>query len=249
MNIFKEIAGRVWATWGLISFIITFIIIFPFSMISYLLPEPSGTHYLIRISRIWMHVWMFLIGCPLQIKGKENFEKGKSYIVTCNHNSLLDIPLSSPFIPGPNKTIAKTSFAKIPFFGWFYAKGSVLVDRKSEKSRKQSFDKMKWVLKTGMHMCIYPEGTRNRSEDPLKPFYSGAFKLACETQTDIIPAIISGTKEAVPLHKTFFFLPRKLEIKFLPAVSSKNLSAIELKDKVYELMKTAILQAGKNKTA
>lgn len=240
MNIFKEIAGRVWAAWGLLSFIVTFLIVLPVALISYLLPEPKGTAYLIRVSAIWMRVWFFLIACPVKVKGAENFEKGKSYVVTCNHNSLLDIPLSSPFIPGPNKTIAKVSFAKVPLFGLYYAKGSVLVDRKSEKSRKKSFDKMKWVLKTGMHMCIYPEGTRNRTKEPLKPFYNGAFKLAHETQTDIIPAIITGTKEAVPLHKTFFFLPRKLQIRFLSPVSSKNISASELKEKVYQTMKQQI---------
>jgi len=236
MTIFKEIAGRVWATWGLLSFIVTFLIILPISLFAYLIPEPGGTHFLIRISRIWMRVWLFLIGCPFRVTGKENFEKGKSYIVTCNHNSLLDIPLSSPFIPGPNKTIAKMSFAKIPLFGLYYAKGSVLVDRKSEKSRRVSFEKMKWVLRTGMHMCIYPEGTRNRTKEPLKPFYNGAFKLAYETKTDIIPAIISGTKEAVPLHKTFFFLPKRLEIRFLPPVSSKDITALELKKTVFNTM-------------
>ncbi|GAB3428491.1 lysophospholipid acyltransferase family protein [Niabella aquatica] len=243
MGILKEIAGRIWATWGLISFIITFIIIFPVSMISYLFPEPKGTDFLIRVSRIWMRVWMFLIACPIKITGRKNFEKGKSYIVTCNHNSLLDIPLSSPFIPGPNKTIAKTSFAKVPVFGWFYAKGSVLVDRKNEQSRKRSFEKMKQVLKMGMHMCIYPEGTRNRTSAPLKPFYSGAFKLAHETGASIIPAIISGTKEAVPLNKTFFFLPKKLELRFLPPVSSENITAAELKEKVYHIMEEAILNS------
>lgn len=236
MNIFKEIAGRIWATWGLLSFIVTFLIILPISLISYLIPEPGGTHFLIRISRVWMRVWLFLIGCPFRVSGAQHFEKGKSYIVTCNHNSLLDIPLSSPFIPGPNKTIAKMSFAKIPLFGLYYAKGSVLVDRKSEKSRRVSFEKMKWVLRTGMHMCIYPEGTRNRTKEPLKPFYNGAFKLAYETKTDIIPAIISGTKEAVPLHKTFFFLPKRLEIRFLPPISSKDITALELKDKVFHTM-------------
>ncbi len=240
MSIFKEIAGRIWATWGLVTFIITFIIIFPFSMISYLLSEPRGTAFLIRLSKGWMHVWMFLIGCPLKIKGVEYFQKGKSYIVTCNHNSLLDIPISSPFIPGANKTIAKVSFAKVPIFGWFYAKGSVLVDRKSERSRRESFEKMKQVLKMGMHMCIYPEGTRNRTKEPLKSFYSGAFKLAHETGTAIIPTIISGTKEAVPLNKPFFFLPKKLQIEFLPPVNSQNISANELKDKVYNAMETAI---------
>ncbi|WP_346237246.1 lysophospholipid acyltransferase family protein [Niabella insulamsoli] len=241
MNIFKEIAGRIWATWGLVSFIVTFLMVLPISLIAYLIPEPRGTAYLIYVSRIWMRIWMFLIGCPIKISGTENFKKGKSYIVTCNHNSLLDIPLSSPFIPGANKTIAKVSFAKIPLFGLYYAKGSVLVDRKSERSRKESFDKMKQVLKMGMHMCIYPEGTRNRTKEPLKPFYNGAFKLAHETKTEVIPAIISGTKEAVPLNKTFFFLPRRLEIRFLPPVSPEGLTAVELKEKVYQTMYQFIL--------
>ena len=240
MNIFKEIAGRVWATWGLLTFVISFLVIFPISMISYLIPDPKGVAFLIRLSKGWMHVWMFLIGCPLKVKGKEHFQKGKSYIVTCNHNSLLDIPISSPFIPGANKTIAKVSFAKVPIFGWFYAKGSVLVDRKSEKSRKNSFEEMKQVLKMGMHMCIYPEGTRNRTNEPLKAFYSGAFKLAQETGTEIIPTIITGTKEAVPLNKSFFFLPKKLQMEFLPPVSSQDISANELKSKVYDIMDAAI---------
>lgn len=245
MNIFKEMAGRIWAAWGLLSFIITFIIVLPIALISYLLPEPKGTAYLISVSRIWMRIWFFMIGCPVKVKGTENFKKGKSYVVTCNHNSLLDIPLSSPFIPGANKTIAKVSFARIPLFGLYYAKGSVLVDRKSEKSRKESFDKMKQVLSMGMHMCIYPEGTRNRTAEPLKPFYNGAFKLAVETHTDIIPTVITGTKDAVPLNKTFFFLPKKLQIQFLPAVVAKGKTATVLKEEVFEIMKNEILPSTK----
>ncbi|TXI32223.1 MAG: 1-acyl-sn-glycerol-3-phosphate acyltransferase [Niabella sp.] len=241
MNIIKEIAGRIWAAWGLVSFILTFLVTLPIALIAYLIPEPRGMVYFIKVAEGWMRTWLFLIGCKVKIKGIENFEKGKSYIVTCNHNSLLDVPLSSPFIPGPNKTIAKNSFAKIPIFGWYYSKGSVLVDRKSEKSRKESFLKMKKVLDMGMHMCIYPEGTRNRTTEPLKAFYSGAFKLAVETKKEIIPAIISGTREAVPLHKTFFFLPKPLEIKFLPPVSSTNKTSNELKDEVFEIMKNEVL--------
>ena len=92
----------------------------------------------------------------------------------------------------------------------------------------------------GMHMCIYPEGTRNRTNEPLKAFYSGAFKLAQETGTEIIPTIITGTKEAVPLNKSFFFLPKKLQMEFLPPVSSQDISANELKSKVYDIMDAAI---------
>lgn len=171
MRIVKEILGRVFALWALVTFLITFLIIFIPSMLCWLIPEPKGQDIFIKIARLWMNVWLSLVGCPIKVRGKENFIPGKTYIVTCNHNSLMDVPLSCPYIPGPNKTIAKSSFAKIPLFGFFYMKGSVLVDRKSETSRRQSFEKMKAVLTTGMHMSIYPEGTRNRTSEPLKKFH------------------------------------------------------------------------------
>lgn len=236
MQVFKEIAGRVCAAWALVTFIITFLLVLPFALISYLFSEPASTAYFIRVSKVWMHVWFFLIGCRIRIRGTGNFKKGTGYVVTCNHNSLLDIPLSSAFIPGPNKTIAKSSFAKIPVFGWYYTKGSVLVDRKSETSRKRSIEKMKAVLRQGMHMCIYPEGTRNRTEALLKPFYNGAFKLAEDTGHPIIPGVILGTKQAVPLHKPFFFLPRTLEIHFLKPVEVNGRNTAALKEQVFGVM-------------
>jgi len=211
-------------------------------MITWLVPEPKGQRIFIGIARIWMNIWLRLVGCPVKIKGRQNFQRGKSYIVTCNHNSLMDVPLSSPFIPGANKTIAKSSFAKVPLFGFYYMKGAVLVDRKSEKSRKESFEKMKLVLKKGMHMCIYPEGTRNRTNEPLKKFYDGAFKLATDTGTDIIPAIILNTRKAVPVHKSFYFLPHKLEMHFLPPVSVENKETEELREEVFVIMKKYYLE-------
>ncbi len=226
-----------WALWGLLSFIITFLLIFIPSMISYLIPGVKGQEYFLSVARFWMNIWLPLIGCPLKIKGKENFLKGKSYVVVFNHNTLLDVPLSAPYVPGANKTIAKASFAKAPLFGWFYMKGSVLVNRKSEQSRIKSYEEMKAVLAAGMHMSIYPEGTRNRTNEPLKNFYDGAFKLAAETQKDIIPCLIFGTKKAMPVNKVFYLLPTKLQMHFLPPVSSTDITPKELKEKVFTIMK------------
>jgi len=238
MKIVKEILGRLFALWALVTFLVTFLIIFIPSMICWLIPEPTGQDIFIKIARVWMNVWLTLVGCPLKVTGQKNFIKGKTYVVTCNHNSLMDVPLSCPYIPGPNKTIAKSSFAKIPLFGFFYMKGSVLVDRKSEISRRKSFEKMKAVLEGGMHMSVYPEGTRNRTNEPLKKFHDGAFRLATETGHDVIPAIMLNTKKVLPMGKTFYFWPQKLAIHFLPAVPvNKNDPYTALKEKVFQVMK------------
>jgi 1-acyl-sn-glycerol-3-phosphate acyltransferase len=236
MKIFKEIFARIWALWGMITFITTFLIIFIPSMITYAIPGKKGQHIFIIISRIWMRVWLLLIACPLKVKGLSNFKKGETYIVTCNHNSLMDVPLSCPFIPGANRTIAKKSFTKVPLFGWFYAKGSVLVDRNSDESRRRSFSKMKETLAEEMHMSIYPEGTRNRSNDPLKSFHDGAFKLAIETGKAIIPAVIFNTRKVLPPHKFFYFMPHGLKMHFLSPVSPTNKTAKELKQEVFDIM-------------
>ncbi|MBP6022866.1 lysophospholipid acyltransferase family protein [Ferruginibacter sp.] len=238
MNTFKNIFARIWALWGLVSFVLTFLIIFIPSMLAYLITDPvKGQYYFIKVSKFWMDIWLPLVGCPVKVTGKENFIGNENYVIVFNHNALLDVPLSAPYVPGANKTIAKASFAKVPLFGLFYKRGSVLVDRKNEKSRIQSYEAMKAVLANGIHMCIYPEGTRNRTSEPLKQFYDGAFKLATDTKKNIMPCVITGTKKAMPVNKFFYLLPTRLKMHFLPAVSAENITAKELKEKVFEAMK------------
>jgi 1-acyl-sn-glycerol-3-phosphate acyltransferase len=178
-----------------------------------------------------------MIGCPLTVRGRENFKKGENYIVLCNHNALMDVPVSSPSIPGGNKTIAKIEMASVPLFGYLYETGSVLVDRKSDASRKESYNKMKKVLEMGLHMCIYPEGTRNKTDQPLKSFHSGAFRLAIETGKSIIPGIIFNTKKVLPFNKSFCVIPHRLRIDFLPPVELLPGESISsLQERVFNLM-------------
>lgn len=182
-----------------------------------------------------MKFFFVFSGVKRVIKGKENFVKGQNYVIVCNHRSFMDVPLTSPGIPGPNKTIAKAEMAKIPLFGMIYKRGSVLVDRKSEESRRTSYAKMKEVLEMGLHMCIYPEGTRNKTAEPLARFHDGAFRLASDTGKQIIPALIFNTVNVLP-PKGFSFHPQKVEMHFLPPVSVNEKSTLQLKEEVFEIM-------------
>ena len=239
MKILKNIFGRIWAFWALIVFVGSMLIFFiPFLLFAYFRKDPKKTNVFIPLARMWMNVFLNLSGCPLTVKGKKNFKPGQAYIVTCNHNSLMDVPVSCPYIPGGNKTIAKIEMAKIPLFGLIYRTGSVLVDRKSDASRRESYNKMKEVLSMGLHMSIYPEGTRNKSEEPLKPFHEGAFRLAMDTKKAIIPAVIFNSKKALPADKTFFLLPYRLRMDFLePVEVGPTDTAQSLKEKVFKVMR------------
>ena len=243
MQIFKNIFGRIWAAWGALVFIVTMLIfLIPFFGFIYFQKEPRKTQRFISFSRVWMDIFLGLAGCPLKIQGREYFKKGKTYIVVCNHNALIDVPVSSPGIPGGNKTIAKAEMAKIPIFGLIYKTGSILVERKNEKSRRDSFAKMKEVLDMGLHMCIYPEGTRNQTAEPIKSFHDGAFRLAVSSGNPIIPMIIFNSRKANPPDKGFFLLPTRLYMHFLPQIDVMPDERVEqLKARVFELMKNYIV--------
>lgn len=228
---------KIFAVWALLIFIITLLPMAFLMWIIGLVHEPTRTQIFRNISKVWMRLFFFLTGCSLKVVGKNNFKPGEKYIVTCNHNSFMDVPVSTPFIPGANKTIAKSELAKIPLFGLVYKRGTILVNRNDKNSRKDSFRKMKNVLKMGMHVCIYPEGTRNKTELPLKEFHDGAFKLAMDTGLPVLPALIFNTKKILPPGKTFYFLPAKMEIHFLPPVYITSEDTYDsLKIKIHDLM-------------
>lgn len=236
MKLFKNIFGACWAVWGVLIFSATLLIIIIPIALTFGIKEPRGAEAFRRISKAWMNVFLLLIASPLKVRGKKYFEKGQNYVVVCNHNSLMDVPVTTPYVPGANRTIAKKSFTKVPLFGLIYKRGSVLVDRNDNKSRRRSYDKMKKTLAQGLHMVIYPEGTRNRTQYPLKPFYDGAFNLAVETKKDVMPAVIFNTRKILPADKAFYLMPHRIEMHFLPPVSSKNISAKELKEKIFKMM-------------
>lgn len=236
-GLLQSILGRLFALWGLVIFVTTLLIVVIPITLTFLIPEPGGVKAFKAISKGWMAFFLYSIGCPIKIVGKKYYNPSQNYVVASNHNSLLDIPLLTPFFPGPNKTIAKKSFAKIPLFGWVYTRGSVLVDRSSEKSRKRSYDSMKHVvLEENLNMVLYPEGTRNRTGLPLKSFYDGAFKLAVDCKKDIIPVVMFNTAKALPPGITFYLKPQRLEMHLLPPVSCSGKPPKQLKEEVFQVM-------------
>ena len=238
----QSIAARIWACWGLVIFVSTLLIAIIFYLPCFVLQEPHKANWHRIVSRRWMRFYLFTIGCSIHTIGRNNYVDTSNYIIVCNHNSLMDVPVSTPFLPKANKTIAKKSFTKIPVFGWVYAFGSVLVDRRSEESRRNSFEAMKQILNIGLDMLIYPEGTRNKTNEPLAPFYSGAFRLAEATGKPILPVMLFHTRKILPPGKFFYLWPHRIELHLLPAEPVNGRSAAELKEVIYNRMKQYYLQ-------
>ena len=107
MKFIKEILGRLFALWAFLVFVVSLLIFIIPIWITGLWPEPKRTIYVFALFRVWMGIFFIFSGVRRRITGREHFKKGQNYIVVCNHNSFMDVPLTSPGIPGANKTIAK----------------------------------------------------------------------------------------------------------------------------------------------
>lgn len=236
--------GHLYFVYIAVLFISTMLLVLLPVWITSLLAEPRRSKLLHPIFRVWMGVYLPLIFCPVRRRGLEHFKNGENYVVVCNHNSFMDVPVTSPYIPGPNKTLAKTEMARVPLFGVIYKAGSVLVDRKSEASRRDSFAKMHAALDSGLHLCLYPEGTRNRSAAPLQPFHDGAFITAIKSGKSIMPAVLTNTARILPHNRNFWAWPRLIRFHFLEPTPTAGLAMNDissLKESIRARMETHYL--------
>lgn len=237
----KAILGRIYFVYGMLLFAVTMLpvalLIFLFRAFS---SEQLADRAIQKIFQLWMGLYMPLIFCPVKHVGREHFKKGKNYVVTLNHNTLADVPVSSPGIPGPNKTLAKVEMSKIPVFGYIYTSGSILVTRQDAQSRAESYGKMVAALEKGLHLCLFPEGTRNKTKEPLARFFDGAFKVAIMAQKPIIPGLIFGTKAILDPARKMWAWPHRIEFHFLPEIDTNGLVVEDtemLKQRVFQTMK------------
>jgi 1-acyl-sn-glycerol-3-phosphate acyltransferase len=239
MKWLKNLLARLYAAYALILFICTMLImLLPMWLVS-LLPSPKNIRYFMALGRAWMHVYMPLIFCPIYRKGTHYFDSHEPYIIVCNHNSMVDVPTTTYAIPAASKSLAKEEMAKVPLWGIMYKVGSVLVNRHDPESRKNSVLEMKEVLREGVHMLLYPEGTRNKTDQPLKSFYDGAFTLAIETGKPILPTVIFNTRKILPPGKVFYALPHRIDVHFLAPIRTEHLTQADLellKEQVFKTM-------------
>ena len=116
-----------------------------------------------------------------------------------------------------------------------------MVDRSSDAARAKSIERLKEMLSKNISIAIYPEGTFNMSNAPLKEFYNGAFKIAVETQTPIQPVLLLNALDRLHYNSIFSFTPGRTKAVFLEEFLPGNDVSL-LKEKVYNAMETGLIQ-------
>jgi 1-acyl-sn-glycerol-3-phosphate acyltransferase len=166
-------------------------------------------------------------GIRVRVEGMENVPVGESCIFLSNHVSNLDPPVLLPVIPGMTSVFLKKSLMKIPLLGTAMRMGKfVPVTRGgSREEAAMSVAAAADALKSGLHITVFPEGTRSLDGN-LLPFKKGAFFLAAETGAPMVPIVIRGTAQMMRKGSLKLY-PGEAVVSFLPALRPENFASRE----------------------
>ena len=228
MGFVYKIVIALWRVWFYVLILLVTLVLSPFLLVSTIRESWYTTFY--KIGRLWARSILFGMGFYAKIEREATFEKGKSYMLVSNHSSMMDIMLMYHVSPTPFVFVGKAELAKIPLFGFFYKRTSILVDRGNSRSKKEVFDQAQRRLNAGLGICIFPEGgVPSDRSIVLDSFKDGAFRLAIDHQIAIAPMTFYDTKKRFS-YDFFSGSPGKLRVKVHPFIPTKGMTQDDRKE-------------------
>jgi 1-acyl-sn-glycerol-3-phosphate acyltransferase len=175
--------AKIWAIYAAALFLILMTLSLPIVLLNMaILPgDRALRNNIYYLHHIFTPIFLTLVGVRLKVEGREHLDPKQSYVIVGNHSSSLDFIVNGHAFPGVFRFLAKQELLKIPVFGFIVRKMCLVVDRSSAMSRARSVVAIKQQLAEGWSIFIYPEGSRNDSEQSLAPFFDGAFRIAIQT--------------------------------------------------------------------
>jgi len=244
----KKVLSILYLVYAGLIFISLMFIILPFVLIaSAVLSANASKRIILHLLRFW--AWVFSLASFFWVKTKNKaiIDKKQPNIYVSNHGSYLDAVAVCISLPQHFSPLGKVEMTKIPIFGLIYKRIVVLLDRSSKESRAQSVAILKAVIARGESILIFPEGTMNKTNQPLSEFYDGAFRIAIETQTDLMPFVMINNRVLLPRSNPLKAHPGWIKTVFITPVNVKGLTLDDLpmlKQKVFDLMEKEILKHG-----
>lgn len=233
--------------YAFLLFVLLMIPVFIWSLVALLAGRIQAGNLIMAGCTVWADIWFFLIGIYHINQFEQPLDEKGSYIFVANHISYLDSAILPKVFSHPVRPLGKVEMSRVPIFGFIYKNVIVTVDRSSPANRAKSVQLLKSILRKGISVLIFPEGTFNMTQKPLKDFYDGAFRIAIETGTTIRPVLFLNTYDRMHYRSIFSLRPGVNRCIFLSDISVSGYTLKEadvLKKKVYDAMEEKLRAYG-----
>lgn len=161
-----------------------------------MLATGSGDFSIWLARRLWAPAGLRLGGVRLEVTRLAPLPEGPA-VYASNHESLLDPWALFVAIPRSLRFVAKAELFQVPVFGWYLRLAKfVEVDRRNHARAVASLKKAGGIVRAGISIAVFPEGTRSTSGKILT-FKKGPFALAQEAGVPVVPVAIAGASRVV----------------------------------------------------
>lgn len=184
------------------ALLIAFVVL-PYAALSALVGLPVATisgsvGILFRLGHAGVRLALFLAGTRIALEGIENLGDARNTVVICNHESHLDAPVLFEALGTDLRALVKKEIFSWPFLGPILRRaGFVAVDRHDRIQSGQALSRAAKSLRAGACFLVFAEGTRSLT-GALGPFKKGAFVIAMEAGSRIVPVAVHGGRDLMP---------------------------------------------------
>lgn len=192
------------------------------------------------LCRIWAKSVFLIMGKKLSVRGKENIDKNKKYIIIANHASLFDIVAITSFYPKVS-WFGHERLLKVPVFGRFLKLTDYVPFKEPTVSNTRHMLEQLIEKAKDQSVALFPEGTRTLN-GKINPFYRGFIYLFRTRDIGILPLTLNGFYDLKPKNRFYIDFGSKLEViihKPIPKEELINKSDSEIIDKVKRVIESA----------
>jgi len=226
----------IYAFWMIFVFFSGFILIFPWLILFHKTGKGIWNTHLYKI---WSRVFYFLLAIPNPTRFLGNFSKNQSYIFCANHFSYLDIATMAGIMKGHYAFVGKSTIINVPLFGYMFRKLHIPVDRDSKVAAAKAFLQMKKALEKGRSLIVFPEGGILSENPPqMADFKDGAFKLAIETNTPIVPISLKWAWKVLPDNGKILLSWHRMQSIVHPPIETASLNIHDLNQLKMQVFET-----------
>jgi len=191
------------------------------------------------IARAGSRLFLRLAGMRLEVNGLDRLP-AEPCVIVANHASYLDGVVFTAALPPRFSFVIKREMAAVPLAGAMLRRiGAEFVERFNRSKGASDARRLLRNAARGQSLVFFPEGTFSPQPGLLK-FHAGAFITAARTHCSVVPAVVCGTRAALP-PDSMLPRPATITIELLPALSASTDDTLEAADELRRRARAAIL--------
>lgn len=124
----------------------------------------------------------------LQVTGLQNIPQEGGLLLYGNHQGLFDVVALAHSCERPLAAVLKKELKNLPLLKQIIAcTKSFPMDREDVRQSLTVIQNVTEEVKKGRAYVIFPEGTRSKTGNQMRPFHAGSFRAATKSKATVLP--------------------------------------------------------------